>query len=1297
MQQRLFITLLSLSIYAHFAWSQPYCAVRNFSLRDGLAATMISQMQQTSDGIIWFATWNGLCYFDGYRFTTFRNNQKNSGQLSTNRLLKLQANSLDNLWCITFDLKLYLFVRQESRFLNVSDILRKKTGIDTSPRWITTTPNGHTWVMTSKEEDTFFCITDSLFSPEGDGIEVLSKKRLGIEGCNITKVMSDDERNEWIFSDKGLVRHDDTCAEHGRSKIEATNVFHSLQQMKDKVFFAGNFGSLYYYIKGEKQLRPLTLPPGTSKVSSICAFDVNKMLIATDRGIMMLNTDKMQLSSVVSPDAIVTELYLDSKKRVWAFDENNEVSLIMPLTNEITPLHSIRQWLPGATQSTFSFWHQDHLGTVWLAPRKGVFCYYDEGKQQLMPYMLQFEGSSFNVPYMSDKPFIDRQDNMWFMGSRDLAVANFMYRNITITPTMRGLPVRSLAVDSQGRILSGDQYGHIFVGTNGTQLGFMTCGGQVSTQPVLFSDRGGVYSIFLDSKQRLWIGTKGNGLFLYYNGSMHHFVNNSSDVWSLSNNNVYAIDEDDKGNIWIGTFGGGINKVLTDSSTYRFVNINNQLRRFPKDRMVRIRRITHTRDGVILASCGDGLMTFSNKYANYSNVRPFETHYIATDTTSLLSNDVMQTLVMTNGKIFVATLGGGIQQITSNNLLADNLSMHSMQQFDNDEGNIQSLIEDANGNTWIMHELTIARLDGKTGRLTRFGPGYLDDKCEFTEAAPYYDKRNDRLYAGIVGGYLSLSPKKMNKQPETPDIVFTTVQHQGQQSVQLIMGHRKLVLPADQRNVTITFSAIDYTDNYLLKYAYKIEEAPSLEERAGAEAEWNYTGTTHSASLNNLPAGHYRLIVKSTNSDGEWMDNEQTLDIFVSPTFWETIWAKLLYLTLFAALVAVAVYIYYLHSQNRIQQQVNDTKTRFFTDMGHKLRTPLTLIGGPATEILNEADSVSDNTRSQLQMIQRNSCTMLQMVNDMLDYNPSTVSGQTIENKNYFVDDVNIPVFTSPTVEAQTEVEGSSSPLSLLVIEDNAELRAFLSIILSKDYNVVTAVNGREGLQTAKETMPNFIITDVMMPEMDGLTMVHQIKQDPNISHIPIIVLSAKASLEDRLAGLQEGIDDYITKPFSATYLIQRVNNIISQRRILQQQVMVQFSSAVAQAPKPADEAPKMEFRLDAPQIIDLDKQMMDKVKDYLDKHIGDESLRIEDIASAVGLSHIVFIEKIKSIVGMVPVEFLRTVRMQRAEELITKSNYTISEVAYAVGFNDPKYFSKCFKNATGMSPSEYRKKAQKE
>lgn len=274
--------------------------------------------------------------------------------------------------------------------------------------------------------------------------------------------------------------------------------------------------------------------------------------------------------------------------------------------------------------------------------------------------------------------------------------------------------------------------------------------------------------------------------------------------------------------------------------------------------------------------------------------------------------------------------------------------------------------------------------------------------------------------------------------------------------------------------------------------------------------------------------------------------------------------------------------------------------------------------------------------------------------------------------------------------EEKEEQERNSDNFSILVVEDNEELKAFLRNILSENYTVITASNGEEGLQRAADNLPDLIISDVMMPVMDGLEMVRLIKENNNICHIPIIVLSAKASLDDRIAGLEQGIDDYITKPFSATYLKTRIASLLRQRKALQEIYMnklIEGKNSSSAAPVADSLTPSQ------PQITPYDEQFMEKVMEFMEEQMDNAELTIDEFAEKLMLSRTIFYRKLKSIIGLTPVDFIREIRIKRAVQLIDSGEYNFSQVAYMTGFNDPKYFSKCFKKVIGITPSEYKEK----
>ena len=299
---------------------------------------------------------------------------------------------------------------------------------------------------------------------------------------------------------------------------------------------------------------------------------------------------------------------------------------------------------------------------------------------------------------------------------------------------------------------------------------------------------------------------------------------------------------------------------------------------------------------------------------------------------------------------------------------------------------------------------------------------------------------------------------------------------------------------------------------------------------------------------------------------------------------------------------------------------------------------------------------------------------------------------ETNENTEFILNDgasAETPGTDNETLSAVSANTDETEPISILIIEDNTELRGFLHTILAENYKVIEATNGQEGLERAQEYVPDLILSDIMMPVMDGLDMVKSIKGNRDICHIPIILLSAKSSLDDRISGLEQGIDDYITKPFSATYLKARIKSLLYQRKQLQEIYWKEWSE---KQEKPS--ASSIDLSPSQPQITPYDEQFMQQVMEIMEKEMDNSELTIEEFAQKLGLGRTVFYQKLKSIIGLSPVDFIREIRIKRAVQLIDSGEYNFSQVAYMTGFNDPKYFSKCFKKQVGMTPSEYKGKS---
>jgi len=243
----------------------------------------------------------------------------------------------------------------------------------------------------------------------------------------------------------------------------------------------------------------------------------------------------------------------------------------------------------------------------------------------------------------------------------------------------------------------------------------------------------------------------------------------------------------------------------------------------------------------------------------------------------------------------------------------------------------------------------------------------------------------------------------------------------------------------------------------------------------------------------------------------------------------------------------------------------------------------------------------------------------------------------------------------------------------LLLVEDNDEIAEFVTDILRPDWQIQRASNGREGIEAALADGPDLVISDVLMPELDGYELCRQLKSNPITNHIPILLLTAKSSIESRVEGLSAGADDYLAKPFQIDELRWRVRNRLEQQRRFSQHLRTQLLSA-GYVPT-VSSMPEDEF--------------MNKVYAVLNARLGDTTFGVEPLAAAVNMSRMHLNRKVKALTGLSPNELIRAVRLNRASEMLL-TNVPISDVAYAVGFDTPAYFSKVFKEHHGLTPSEY-------
>lgn len=390
-------------------------------------------------------------------------------------------------------------------------------------------------------------------------------------------------------------------------------------------------------------------------------------------------------------------------------------------------------------------------------------------------------------------------------------------------------------------------------------------------------------------------------------------------------------------------------------------------------------------------------------------------------------------------------------------------------------------------------------------------------------------------------------------------------------------------------------------------------------------------------------------------------------------------WQKIISILAVAVVVLLLIMIFYRRKVRREKEKLNkqrkqmaDEKIAFFTNVSHQLRTPLTLVSGPLNRLM-QADNYTEEQKMLLQVVSRNVGQLETLTADVLNfkYQVDAMNQATADEVSEKELSQHVLRDSRHQMLLQQDVEELST---ILVVDDNEDIRSYLRVLLAGQYYVIEASDGQNGLRLAKESVPDLIVSDVMMPVMDGLTFCSKIKEDEVTSHIPVILLTARSDESQRIEGYEHGADAYITKPFNDHLLLVRISNLLQARR-----------------QKKNDEAKQMLSAEDIQTDEPGERMFLERFKKAAKLHIGDANLRMDDLGSELSLSKVQMYRKVKALTGKTPAEVLREMRMQKAYSLLKQTDKTISEVAAEVGFAIPRYFSACFKKQFGINPTELR------
>jgi signal transduction histidine kinase/DNA-binding response OmpR family regulator/ligand-binding sensor domain-containing protein len=1297
----------------------------HLSVNDGLSQNFISCLVQDSLGFMWFGTKDGLNRYDGYSFKVFRNDIDDSTSISDNYITNLFVDSKNNLWVGTRN-GLNLYDQTKESFRRTDDsVVSEKARLNEVYR-IREDNNGNIWAAYSNGR-----IVSVNYNP--------TMKKLFKEyhyesnpAQNIFRdFIIDDNGDFWIAYVNGL----------WKAQLNKSNKFSTPAKILDLTVRTLIPDEDYILCGADGRVLSININNADQKVynlfgndekfnkwsysvNGIIKLDANNLFAATAFGLVQLNIQnskttiyrsKVNDNSSLSSNNLLN-IYLDNSQNLWIGTGGYGINKSSLLTNKFE--YYPANYNDNVTSSILLI-REDAEGEIWFTNMGSLLFKLNRETGEAYP----------GEPYLQPKLFYDFYSLP--DGSNLRAEANSInfYDKYQSLITTYQLPLNQGSKLIFQRFITVDGNDVWFTSLN-SLIKFNLAERKYDVFPYPIEGEYLVLNVYKGNSNDMWIATE-SGLFRYniYNSSWQIFKGGKD---KLSNERVKSLCYDplnpDKF-IWIGTDGGGLNR-----------------------------------------------------------------------------------LDLTTNEIKVYTTNDGLPN-----------------------GVVYGILTDDQNNLWLSTNSGLSCFNPITEQFKNYNvyDGLQDN--EFNSIS-YLKASDGKLYFGGINGITVFNPNELSSNNVVPNIFISSfklfnkeVSHKTENTpLNKVIGFTKEIdLAYYQNSFSFSFTALDFTAPQNNKYKYMLE---------GFDETWIDIGKFREAYYTNIPPGDYTFRVAGTNNDNIWNEKGTSVKLSISPPYWATWWAYIIYAILFAAglyyllmyerkRALLKIQVTEASLQKKKLEEINELKSRFFANISHEFRTPLTLIIGPALELrerLKEKDDLKE-----IDKINQNSKQLLRLVNQLLDLSkleanklPVNIEQidivksikQIIENlkplaankginlifeypieklkilfdrdilekilNNLITNsikfsesgcmiDVRLDVSTKSrefyinvtdnghgipkeeirsifdgfyrssftkfeqgygiglayvkelvnlvngNIEVSSELKQGTRfkirfPLTLadiivendleenikdvvepvipeevreesdgkkiiLVIEDNKEIREYISEKLSPVYTVITTSDGKTGIEKMRALLPDLVISDIMMPEMDGLELCKISKSDIVTSHIPIILLTARADEKSKLEGFDYGADDYLTKPFSVKELLARINSIFTNRaRVIQKYGTEFYKQAQKERPKTRDE------------------EFMEKIYSIIYANISKENLSVEQIADEANMSYTQVYRKVKSLTGFTIVQLIQKCRLNKAAELLKTNQSNISEIGYEVGFSNPSYFAQCFRKEFNCSPQEY-------
>ncbi len=1009
------VYLLSLPIYTN-AFNQ--CNFEHYSDKDGLSQSTINEIFQDHKGYIWLGTFNGLIRYNGYDFETFKLSNSNSTAKS-NRIDKITEDKYGRLWLNSLN-DVYCFDTSRDKYWS----LPSENNSDINEVYSTkvfTTPSGKVWLILNNKN--LICIKDSNFS-----IEKFESNNKLMKSKNIYSVHEDANHNSWILTNNGLLlipansdSEIQSILNNTTDKTALNKPFFTLYESPQKIWFGSSKGKIWTYDKDSRIFSELNLNI-KSNIREIKRIDESHIAILSESdGMFIYNTNTSYIKYINKFNTKglnnnqIDFIYPVDSTQIWF--TNNEIGIykINLSTNQLKHFNVDIDDRTVYNHPPQPFILKDKDNNIWIHPKGGGFSIYNKNTDSLEAFYNKAFDPNKKFSNILHTALFDHQGNLWMStrshGLEKISFSNNEFKSFRVTDILSSSlsnNVRSIFQLANQNILIGTKEGRLLMFNSNLEYITAISDKGINSDNTLWPSA--IYCIKEDDEGKIWIGTRGNGIYVLkpnkdsISYKVQNFVHDRTNPFSISNNNVYSIVEDANKNIWCATLGGGINLIqYNQEGKYRFINSLNKLKNFPAINCNRVRCMAIGKNNVLYAGTSNGLLTWKADFNSPESI--IFNHYTSNsfNTKNLSNNEIMGILLSKNKEIFIATYGGGLNKLKR----APKGNINGFQSYNNENilasDGLLSLVDDKHGNIWMSTENNLIRFNPDNELFENF---HEVGQKTFSESTSLRLNNNSLLF-GFSNGLISFYPDSVLSDTLKSNIVFTNFQlfnkNVRHTEDSPLLGNiddiKRIELRHNQNFFNIQFSTLDYQNTKQIEYAYKLE---------GFDKEWYYTQKQRIANYTNIPKGTYIFKVKSTNGRGTWMNNEHTLNITVKPSFWETPLAYILYFSLFLFLFFILqkyiLTIYRLKSDIKVQKEISDMKLKFFTDVSHEIRTPLTMITSPIEFLINDKKTPQD-IRNQLKFISQGTNRLLKLVNQILDF-------RKIQDKHLKVSKINLGHFT---------------------------------------------------------------------------------------------------------------------------------------------------------------------------------------------------------------------------------------------------------------------------------------------